>query len=311
MKRVAMETKVDVESYNFLLSNWYSGATVLSIILNNHKSITCNGETFPFQDQDPNKLICSCGQTVSNCEFYRYTCGQFLKNGIFDRKYFGIIPVISRYKAIQRLFYSYRYTYKVREVLLKILPGYVDTVDKFIELHSEFYRLACEFNGSKVYLDGTKSVRRAELFAGYGGKPVKIIHSIRDGRKFVASYMRICKLGEKDIPFIAKEWIDYLEMVNTLKIRYPNIQIKEVRHEDLCSDKFKAIQEVCAFLGVEYDNDVFNFSGDEYHMLGNDMRHKFDGVVRENEGWKKMYTKESLNRVTALLEPYLQKYNYI
>ena len=31
-------------SLAFMFSNWYSGATLFAILLNNHNKITCNGE---------------------------------------------------------------------------------------------------------------------------------------------------------------------------------------------------------------------------------------------------------------------------
>jgi len=306
-----MNNKLSGGSYNFLLSNWYSGATVLSILLNNHKYITCNGETFPFHDQDTGNLKCSCGDTVNNCEFYRYTCGHFLENGEYNRDFFSSIPVISKNGLIQRFFYSFRHLHKMRDDLCVMLPGYKNKIAKFIDLHTRFFDLACEFDNSQVYLDGTKSIRRAELFARYGDKPIKIIHSIRDGRKFIASYMRNFKFTEEKIPFLVREWIDYIEMVEALKSRYPKIEVKEVRHEDLCQDKEKVIGDLCEFLGIEYDENVFKFDGAKYHMLGNDMRHDFNGVIVENNKWEKSYTKESFARVTNMLEPYLVKYNYL
>lgn len=300
-----------VQNYNFLLSNWYSGATVLSILLNNHKSITCNGETYPFPDQDTAVLCCSCGQTVDDCDFYKVAGWHFKANGVYDKKYFASIPVISRSQIIQRLFYSYRRAPKLRDLLCNLQPGYKDTINKFIDYHTRFFLQACEFDGSEIYLDGAKSVRRAELFAKYGSKPVRIVHSIRDGRKFVASYMRAYNLSEKDIPFIAKEWVDYIEMVMSLKKRYPGIELMEVRHEDLCHDKIKMITDICEFLGVNYDEDIFEFNDVNYHMLGNEMRHAFNGEVMENDRWKKTYTPESFKWTTSLLQPYLTKYGYL
>ena len=308
---MTLDHNYDNSHFNFLISNWYSGATVLSILLNNHKLITCNGETFPFYDQNPNNLTCSCGNNLSECEFYNFAAKHFCANGKYDKTYFVHIPIIYQNKFLQRVFDSFLHLPKLRNTICDFTPDCRNKIDAFIKMHDKFFELACKFNNSSIYLDGAKSIRRVELFAKYGGRPIRIIHNVRDGRKFVASYTRNHNLDDKLMPDVAQRWIDYIHMLDVLKKRYPNIQVKEIRHEDLCADKASVVNEVCDFLGIENDPNIFNLNEVNYHLLGNDMRHKFDGTIIENNGWKKIYTEDTYNKVTKILEPYLKKYNYV
>ena len=304
-------SNADAGYYNFLLSNWYSGATVLSILLNNHKAITCNGETFPFPDQNPDELRCSCGETLTDCEFYKYSANHFRLNKSYNQNYFGCIPVISEHKIFQHVFESFTRLTKIRDAIFVMTPGSQDKINTFINWHEKFFNQACKFDNSKVYLDGTKSIRRVELFAKYRDKPIRIIHCIRDGRKFIPTYIKVANLTEEDIPKAAQQWIDYIKMVKELKKRYPKIQIKTIRHEDLCHDKEAAVKEICNFLGVEYDQNIFDFNNANYHILGNNMRYKFDGAIFENDKWKNYYSKETFDKTTELLKPYLKEYGYL
>ena len=299
-----------ITHYDFLLCNWLSGATILSIILNNHQQITCNGETLPFPDQTPEKLLCSCSNPVTKCDFYNYAAQHFISNNAFDKRYFSRIPLIFDTAILQRIFISFNHPY-IRDLICYLTPGYKDKIAYFIKSHDKFYNMACKYDKSSVYLDGIKSIRRVELFAQHSNKPIRVLHSVRDGRKFVASYMKTYKLSEAQAPRAARYWVDYIKMVELLQHRHPHIEFKEVRHEDLCHDKESTIEGICDFFGVNYDPNIFNFNNASYHVLGNYMRKEFDGKIMENDKWKSMYNDQLFDKVTEIQKKYLLKYNYI
>ena len=126
---------MDLESNNFLLSNWYSGATVLSILLNNHKNISCNGETLPFPDQSIDNLICSCTKPISKCDFYNYSAKHFIN----DERFFSRMPLLFQVKFLQKLFKSYNISSNLRNFICELFPGYKSNVMHFIEMHESFF----------------------------------------------------------------------------------------------------------------------------------------------------------------------------
>ena len=66
------------ETLNFILANWYSGATLLALLVNRHTVIECNGETFPFSPRDLKDRDCTCGSTsgpVSSSGMPALICG--------------------------------------------------------------------------------------------------------------------------------------------------------------------------------------------------------------------------------------------
>lgn len=305
-----LENNNIVAHYDFLLCNWLSGGTILSILLNNHRQITCNGETLPFPDQTPEELVCSCSKPLTECEFYRYAANHFISDNTFDRRNFSRLPFIFDTAAFQRIFTSFNYP-RIRDLISNLTPDYKEKITYFIKSHEKFFNLACKYDKSSVYLDGVKSIRRVELFAKYGSKPIRVLHSIRDGRKFVASSIKAYQLSGKQISRAARDWVDYIRMVEELQRRHPQIKLKEVRHEDLCHNTENTIKDICDFLGVDYDPDIFSFEGSSYHVLGNYMRKSFDGNIVENDKWKSVYTDELFDKVTKIQKHYLIKYNYL
>ena len=94
----------DQHGLAFLLANWYSGATLFNILLNNHTQVVSNGEGFPFLVTDTNQYTCSCGSGLGECEFYRFA-GQHMLNedqSGWDRSVFTQVPSYSRIALLDR-----------------------------------------------------------------------------------------------------------------------------------------------------------------------------------------------------------------
>ncbi|MDJ0757885.1 MAG: sulfotransferase [Woeseiaceae bacterium] len=293
----------------FQLANWYSGATILSILLNNHPELSSNGELMPFWDQATDSLLCSCGQNLDNCEFYRDVCGHFRIDGKYDQRIFAPFPEFSQVRAVQRLLRSFR----LSPVLDRLLPNssrYKSTIRDFISANVKLYQNICRRDGSRVYVDGTKSIRRVDIFANYTSIPIKVLYEVRDGRKFAASYKVAQPQNGFSIEKAADLWNGYIESVDRLIRRYPETRVLQIRHEDLCSDTQTAVKDICNFLDVTYVDRIFDFSDAEYHVLGNTMRHGFDGTVRESSKWRDRLSNDEYDRLTTLMQPNLERFGY-
>ena len=295
----------------FFLSNWYSGATLLAILLNNHRDLTCNGETFPYNRESIHSYQCSCGKMLSDCEFYQFAAQHMKKDGKWDPDSFLVLPTFSQNRLIQKWLLSFNYLSGLRNYWIKFNHHCADVQSAFIRNHRVFYEKSLEFNNTSVYIDGTKSIRRIELFAADDlPKMIKVFLLIRDGRGFSWSYLKNQKLPKSKLKIAAKAWIEYVEIVDKLLSRHENIDFKLIRYEDLCHNLSGELVSLCEFIGVDYDEKMVH-TNHVYHILGNAMRKKFDGTIREDLSWKTQLNDDEVSMITRLMQKELKRFNYI
>lgn len=297
----------------FMLSNWYSGATLFAILLTNHDTITCNGETFPFKVEDIDIYMCSCGKPLIQCEHYRTAAAHMMdeEKQHWDPEFVVVLPQFSKINIINRWLQGFRHMYWLRDIVIDFIPPYRKKAESFPKAHLEFFINSCKLDGSKLYLDGTKSIRRAELFARHSQLPFKIIHLVRDGRGFCYSYIKNNRLPKDKLPHVAKAWLEYIELVDIFSLRYPDIPVMIIRYEDLCSNLNGALSQVCEFLELPSEDSMTKGFSKPYHMLGNAMRKTFDGKVKEDLSWQSTLTHGEIAKITNLMKNNLTRFGYI
>lgn len=80
-----------------LLANSYSGATLLTLLLDRHSRIVSNGESMFVSDRDPTRWDCTCGEDIDRCEFYRATARHMRlpDDAGWDKRLFVRVPAFS------------------------------------------------------------------------------------------------------------------------------------------------------------------------------------------------------------------------
>lgn len=296
-----------------IFSNWYSGATLFAILLNNHSNLVCNGETFPFGDQDPNSLTCSCGEKLSECKMYMRVASHMLNasGDDWNRDLFRILPKFSKYEFINRCLNSFRYMPGVRDFVVYDFPYYRRRLERFLEAHKQVIKNSLEVEKASIYVDGTKSIRRADFFSRLKAVTLRAMHLIRDGRAFCYSYLKNNKLPRKNLAKAAKVWLDYIQLVDMFSRRNPQIPIMVIRHEDLCRDKHKTARSICNFLGIPYEGFTTPKCSFGYHVLGHRMRKSFSGTINEDLTWKTWFSAKEIDIITEMMQEGLERFEYI
>lgn len=301
-------------NYAFMFANWYSGATLLAILLNNHKNLTCNGETFPFKPEDLLRYRCSCGMDLMTCEFYRKAGANMLFNPAKPeyRRLFAVLPIFSRFGLIDKWLKSFNYFPGLRNMAISYIPSLYRVARTFVELHKQFFVDSTLYDESLMYIDGTKSLRRAELFTRLEcSESFRVIYMIRDGRGFCWSFLKNRKLSKKYLKKAAKEWNEHIQVVDRFKARYPKIAIKTIRYEDFVRDTEKISRGVSDFLEVPYDENIMKEKNKAYHILGNQMRKQFNWHIKEDLSWKTKFTKKEIDIMTQIMRSNLKRFNYL
>ena len=94
-----------------------------------------------------------------------------------------------------------------------------------------------------------------------------------------------------------------------LKNRYPEHQYLELRYEDLCHNPGRFLDQTMDFLCVDRQ-DMLSKTGAESHVLGNTMRMKFDGEIREDLTWKTTLQPEQIETVINRCRHFMRRYQY-
>lgn len=265
----------------FLLANWYSGATLLTLLLNKHPEIVSNGELFPGRvDGRVKTVTCSCGARVDTCAFYRKVASHMWKEGGYDPAVFRWVPELSENPYLQKALTTTRYIGPFKHRIRRSLPGIGSRTRQFLDAHEELIRKATQHLAGKWYLDGCKSLARAEMFLSeseYAQSPLILL--VREPVSWCASWMS--KRSAATVPDAIRTWTEYVRRSLKLAEAFPGSKLHVVRYEDLCDDPERELRHVFSFLDLDYDPRVLSVDASvEHHVLGNNMRLNFDGRVR-------------------------------
>lgn len=295
-----------------LLANWSSGATLFTILLDAHSQIVSNGESLPFSEDDDERYDCSCGKYIDECEFYS-AAAQHMRlpdSSDWDRSLFVQVPTLSKIPVFRSFLKAWMFEGKARNRIIDTVPSYRETMRRFLDAHLRFFENARRLAGAPIYLDGAKSTRRAQLFARDGRSQMKVIHMIRDGRGFSNSYLKHWSHETRNVATPAHLWLRYISEVDKFAKVYPSVPLLTVRYEDLCRSTTETMKTVYRFLDVPYEE----FDGTALrttHLLGNKMRHRFDGKIHEDTSWKTELDSRTQRRATSIMESGLRRFGYL
>lgn len=291
-------------SITFLLSAAYSGATLFSMLANGHPLISCDGETFPYERGA--RILCSCGRFQDECDYFRTAAeGMLKKDGArFDPDLFAYVPRYSQRRLFSRALEGFwlsglGYT---ASGFFRSLPAAEKAEKHFIAEHMAFVEKSLAMRKAEIYLDGTKSMRRAELFAEHG-LAAKAIHLIRDPRGFVNSFRKNKQPQQYGLALAAGEWKQHVRKVRALSRRFDSLEILPVRYDELCEKPEAVLHTICEFLEIPYSPKMLQFTAEGMHVTGNRMRHSFTGEIREDVSWKTELSIDDIKLVTHLLAP--------
>ena len=181
---------------------------------------------------------------------------------------------------------------------------------EFVDSHMRFYDQALEYSGRSVYLDGTKSIRRAHLFLENTPRRLRVVHLIRDGCAFANSFRKNRHMDMTALPQAAKLWNEYIHDVDELQMRSDRVEVLTLRYEDLCREPESFLNELFAFLGVPHE-DLLSTARSDAHVLGNRMRREFTNVIREDESWKQEIDAAGHDTLNQTMHVGLTRFGYL
>lgn len=299
-----------IERLAFLLSSWYSGATLLTMLLDRHPAVVSNGEGFPFHRRYQ-RFVCTCGNRLFDCNFYRHAAAHMQLEDKYDPAVFLREPVYNLPGPIRRYAMSPRFAGRARHVLMSLSSTYRTETKAFCDAHIEFMRRALQYSGATVYLDGTKCLRRVELLAQHLDVPKHFWLMVKDCRGYCASVVRARRWPKDRALLAAREWVDYLRFAKRLARANPAVPLRIIRYEDLCRHPSQILGDLFKELGLN-DFDAETAGPSDPHLLGHKMRLSFDGRVEVREQWWRTYFDEDTQRsIVRFAKKPMQEFGYI
>jgi len=291
----------------------YSGATLLALLLDRHPSISSDGEIFPVHRGS--RGLCACGKSQVDCEYYKTVAKHMLAKSEtqWNADLFARHPQYVRIQSLQRvLVHGWSLGARLNRIRTAFrLPGMRRADRSFVDSHMKFMSNSLKFNGTNVYVDGTKDWRRAELFASDKQIKMRAIHLVRDGRGFCNSYIKHKKIGKKGLSKAAKVWVRHIHECDIFRELFSDIPFMIVRYEDICHAYTETIIKICTFLGVPSDVELLNNANQSPHVIGNRMRMEFQGSICEDRSWEEMLTSDEISRITFQMQDSLRRFGYI
>jgi hypothetical protein len=308
--------------YLYIAGSGHSGSTLLSFLVNCHPKVFAIGEAHASRvRRDPESRVCSCGEALRSCTFFRKQSALFSRAGLdFDPATWTLNYAIDGRPLLSRLLMRSlrnRPLEVLRGWLLGLVPAYRRMLRGLDEKNRIFVRNALAITKSRVFADTSKDpfriyhLRRMPFFR------LKVIHLIRDPRAVVYSALkRHRERGARDEDFddagLAAKWVRTQSNVERrLRGMGPGERLL-VRYEDLCRDPEAELAKIGVFAGVGTVPLPESFRSPEHHIMGNVMREGRDGVstVTLDEGWIHSLPVEMQERVMGVAGAVAQRYGY-
>jgi len=273
------------QTLKFVLCPPYHGATALAFLLNNHPSMSCLGDTLPWEGRNQS---CSCGSSVDACEFWRELRLRVEAGGRQGEP--QMLPLLPRilaspdanvYVARIMLGAAWLFGPSVRHLAPRASA-------ELSHLYQHFYEAIRQLHGTTSIVDGSKSIGKILSLSLLGEQPVRcqVLHLIRDPRGYAYSLKRR-HLAPIPLERAGSEWKRTHRSIELLFGWRKRFDYLALRYEDLCTDPETTMAKAFSFFGLP-TADVCHASRDQRknHIIGNRMLKTFDGVLRLDTRWQ-------------------------
>ena len=292
----------------FTLCPPFHGATLLSLLLNNHSKILALGDTNPARTFEQG---CSCGEKVADCAFWKEISEQTNCTRYDDKGIDGKLPQYPVYTKRAKLD-------KMINLALVLLarafgPGIWwlggRPARDFFETYDAFIRACDKLAPHDVFVDGEKALLKFMILASRGGQEMKVIYVARDPRGYVYSCSKY--RPEVGLAEICHDLEGQHRRIRMALHLFGNIPSMVMRYEDLAQNPEQTLAKMQDFLGVQQENLVGPpRDPQKHHLIGNKMLQVFDGQVRHDENWRKSLSTEEQDEVLQHAKKIFKQFGY-
>ncbi len=272
----------------YILGTGHSGSTMMDILLGSHEKIASAGELVNFLSVRGNNRYCSCGEHVSDCEYWGYV--HKLWRGTVGEEGVRDYPILqARYERIRSLprLWVERFI-KSKEFI------------KYGRLTRLLYEAIAEASGNNIIVDSSKNPARAYALHLIYGSSVKPILLVRDSRAVTWSYMKMAKKdykqNESKLLYDHLMWSSILDwnFTNYLSLTLLNRFFADsitIKYEDIISDVPSSFVDIGQAIGYDltglYDEAEMSQGVEIKHIVaGNKTRKTGRLRIKPDVSWR-------------------------
>jgi Sulfotransferase family len=299
-------------SFTFLMAHSFSGSTLLSFLLGAHPEIATVGEMFIAQGIDPQSYVCSCGQKIGECPFWRRISLEMAARGIpYDVRRNEASFSTNGVGRVSHLLLTAeprgRVLETARSAALALIPGAKRELDRRLRINEALAEVITGLRGARAFVDASKRPGRLLHLRRIPSLDIRVIHLVRDGRAVTRSTMRNLGRGAEES---ARSWLGSAQDAERLRPRFPADRWMTLRYEDLCRQPGATLDRISRFIGVAPGSSVPDFRSVDHHIIGNRMRLSHTSEISLDERWRTEMPAEQIRAVERIAGPTLERHGY-
>lgn len=299
-------------NFTFVMAHSFSGSTLLSFLLGAHSETATVGEMFIAHGIDPETYVCSCGERIGECSFWRRVSLEMAARGIpydvrrnqasFSAN--GVGPVSHRLLAAEP---RGPLMEAARGAALALIPGARRELDRRLRTNEALAEVITEMRGARAFVDASKRPGRLLHLRRIPSFDIRVIHLVRDGRAVARSTVRNLGITAEEG---ARSWTAAVQSSERVRGLFPAERWLTLRHEDLCRDPEATLDRALRFVGVAPEGRIPDFRSADHHIIGNRMRLSHTSEIRLDERWRTEMPAEEVRAVERIAGEALERYGY-
>lgn len=290
-------------TYVYIASRGHSGSTLLERLLGNHSEFTAMGEvgklSLQYIRHEKGKYpgCCSCGLVPMECPAWRNVALSIAKKYHVDlpkrpfdfrvsdiglEEDWGIrAPSHWVYYKVHRIARHLGYGLAARaDILKRVLTR---SGKRWADNRFFVAKILADLSASSAVVDSSKDHLGMRDVYDNGHGRVRIIFLTRDVRGNVWSTLK--RNQKRDAKEIADGWVIANKRILAMLKSVRRQDWLHVKYEDLCEDPARLCQDLCAFLGYEFEPSMLD-SGSNHHTIGgNRIRYGRIEAVKQDFSW--------------------------
>ncbi|MBL4708729.1 MAG: sulfotransferase, partial [Flavobacteriales bacterium] len=253
--------------YIYILSQRYSGSTLLSFLLGTHPDIATIGErrkfyTHSFEQNQEYDQTCSCGKLFKECEHWNA-----IKQRVLEK------VDIDKYKTNPTEFklFANKHLHKLAFELMKFcalnqLPNpFTAKIKRLNKFNQILVEEIMKLSDGKLFLDSSKSLDQCFFLSQMKEIDLHVVWLTRDPRAQVNSAMKYNKWSVEEASNRWKsEMTENGKLLKKMKVNYTKLN-----YELLCRRPEAEMGRLLESIGIDTSSFSLNFREKTQHIMGN------------------------------------------
>ncbi len=314
----------------YILSQAHSGSTLIDCILGTHPDFCSSGElrylnwqlerTINVKPSIEAQDICTCGNNWRECDFWNVVFERIKEEtGVdivnyphqFDTKYFGQYSYKDRgghkRRFIDRALGAIFRIWLERGGNLSTIAWLKPNLKKQINNNWKLYELMSDVSERSVVVDSTKHLLISLLLQQFRSKDVYILFLHRDILRLAASRKKLSIRSNKQfsIEQCKRDSDKFRRRVSRYKKSVKDLKYIECFYDDVVEAPSDFLDKVVKTVNASnsYDrqtNSQFWIDPSKLHLVaGNPMRYRGRQLVRADDSWKTVLTRNEVSRLKS------------